>query len=340
VASGVTGVTTSTLGGDKRARTLDLLAALSALPAPENDVDVLLPDQDEMAAARSKKRRLADLGSSSSMEDAEEADARAAVAASAVAAEAALLRSSALRAEPQLPRPWEVDDSVIAPPLGVAPSALQIAEGLVMDEVALLLLCDAVDEPPSAPRGFHVRTPRSRPVQLPVTGAELMAAKHMVQAEAGTPPATAAAGVWPSTSEYVFLPDQRTFKLRVDCSDAQVHAATQFEVECLQRSADLEGKRLHKLGSKLGVLLGGYQRRSLEASKAQHAAAHALSDTSHKLRSYMHLASTEGAAAMARAAVAEAEAREAKQIEEALQAQYARLQLEAEQLEKVLGSRT
>ena len=337
VASGVTGVTTSTMGGGAGRRSMDLRAALAALPAPENEVDVLLPDAEELAAARRKHAQAANHGTSSQVEDAEVADARAAAAAAAKAAEDALLRSSALQQNPPLPRPWTVDEGVIAPPLGASPSAEQLAAGLIMDEVATRMLADAVEEPPVAPRGIKVRVPRSKPVELVFSGEELMLAKRMIEAEAGDPPAGHSEGEWPDASEYVYLPSQRVFKLKSECSDAEVCAASEFEVDCLQRLAGAEGKRLSKLANKLGVLLGGYQRRSTEACTTQHSAAAALAETAHKLRSYMHLASSEGSAAQARLAVSAAEAREAKEAEASLQQQYAQLQREAEGLEKVLA---
>ncbi len=337
VASGVTGVTTSTMGGrDAHKRALDLRAALASLPAPENEVDVLLPGADEMEAARRKRAQAADVGTSAQVEDAEAADARAAAAAAAKAAEDALLRSSALQTEPPLPRPWVVDEGAIAPPLGANPSVEQLAAGLVMEEVALRMLADAVDEPPSAPRGFKVRVPKAKPAQLHFTGAELMAAKRLVEEELGTLPEGHAAGTWPDASEYAFLPGPRVFKLKSECSGEELRAAAEFEFDCLQRLAAAESKRLAKLSSKLGVLLGGYQRRAAEAGKTQLSAAAALGETAHKLRSYMHLASVEGSAALSRSAVSTAEAREAKEAEEALQVHYARLKREEEALEKAL----
>jgi len=338
VASGVTGVTTSTMGGDPAKRALDLRAALAGLPAPQNDVDVLLPDADELEAARRKRAQAANVGTSSQVEDAEMADARAAAVAAVKAAEDALLRSSALQWTPPLPRPWVVDEGAIAPPLGASPSAEQLAAGLIMDDVATRMLADAVDEPPAAPRGFKVRVPRSKPAELVFTGEELMAAKRLIQVEAGDPPAGHAEGAWPDASEYVYLPSPRVFKLRVQCSEHELCEAAQYEVDCLQRLSAAEGKRLSKLSNKLGVLLGGYQRRSTEAYTTQSSAASALAETAHKLRSYMHLASTEGAAAQARLAVSAAEAREAKEAEAVLQAQYARLQRESETLERALAS--
>lgn len=322
VVSGVTGVTASTFGG-RGQRGASVKAALASLPAPKYEVDVLAPEDMPPPPPPSRP----DAGTSSAVADAEDVAAAEAAAAAAEASARRLLISSALRAQPPLPRPYVVDEAAVAPPLGSSPNDLDIARGMVADEVLVRLLVDAVEAPPAAPRGVAVRVPSSKPVQAPVSPGGMRAAARLVDEEAGADgaPPVPAAGAWPAPGDFIFLPSSGQWLALSQATPAQRLEAARGAFDRLAAQAARAGKALDKAEKKQGVLLGGFMRRTGAARAAEEVARAAETEAAHKLRAFMALAAEERSAMVSRVAVATAETREVVAEEEALQKEYARL---------------
>ena len=130
-----------------------LMRALGSLPVPKNKLEVAAPElpQEQEDAEFSAASDPAWAGSSALHKDAALLAAAAAAEAKAEAAREAARRSAVLtHAPPPLPRPLVLDEEALAPPVGSSSDYLAFAQGMIQDELVLLLKSDAAKYPVSA----------------------------------------------------------------------------------------------------------------------------------------------------------------------------------------------
>jgi pre-mRNA-splicing factor CDC5/CEF1 len=137
-------------GGLEAARRVALMRALGSLPVPKNKLEVAAPElpQEQEDAEFSAASDPAWAGSSALHKDAALLAAAAAAEAKAEAAREAARRSAVLKhAPPPLPRPLVLDEEALAPPVGSSSDYLAFAQGMIQDELVLLLKSDAAKYP-------------------------------------------------------------------------------------------------------------------------------------------------------------------------------------------------
>ena len=208
----------------------ELAASLASLPAPEFELDIVVPDVDMED----------DSGDAPLAPDASELDARAQAQRKAAMEAELRRRSSALQRVPPLPRPLEVNAAAFDNNDGSQASApeLAAANALVQREAKALLLRDAAKYPVT-----KSRRKRKAPRMESFTDDELAAAKEQVKNEAvnlqllheeelGTPVDGDVFGaVWETVhAELVFVPSRNANVSRNELTPAELVEAGQFDL--------------------------------------------------------------------------------------------------------------
>lgn len=236
-----------------RRATSKLSASLSSLPQPQNQFAIVLPDMPKEDANDANAME----------EDAEDALAR-------VHSQAVAKREAAWRAESQviqrgLPRPAVVNSASYPSPDDVS------AE--VEREMIQLIKYDAAKHPQNDAK----KVKRSKlPVLAPVTEAELVAARAIVDGELATQYGGRLSAAelklllsqldlssW-SSADSIFLPSRKSFGRISDVDvasepDTLIDAYKQ-QFELTKTSVQTLSKKASKLESNLAVLIGGYQQ--------------------------------------------------------------------------------
>lgn len=319
-----------------------LQAGFSALPKPENNFELLVPEDEAEEETE---------GEGLSVEDAAERDARLQRQREEMERRELARRSQAVQRG--LPRPANVDLNRLLDNLNICDSsaASDDASLLVHEELAQLLHHDAIAHPlPGTPHPGGTKSPYAIP-----DDDLLAAAKAAVQQE------IASALGYPTANEQQLQEGLATLAQQEEIteefswsavrqhlvfdakSSAWVDPESLTEEERLAgyaaqliRSRDAmatEAQKTAKLEKKLGVVLGGYQNRSRVLSKKIIDTFNELQSTKLEYESFSRLRMNESATGPGRVSALQEEVDRLERREQSLQGRYAELDGERRELE-------
>ncbi|XP_064627229.1 cell division cycle 5-like protein [Lineus longissimus] len=267
-----------------------LKSSLAGLPAPRNDYEIVLPDQESMEMNDGADHM-------GYVEDQADIDARR-------EEELAAIRAAEMKRRPQavqrdFPRPLDVNMSVLRPMH--APDApltdLQKAEELIKREMVIMLHNDAVFSPTTAQQGLlpgvkkqasqktivnqaqHIAFLEQHPFEDMVDD-ELVVARDMLKREMdvvmrgmkhGDLSLESYSQVWEECySQVLYLPGQNKYTRANLASKKDRIESLDKRLEVNRGHMTKEAKRAAKLEKKLKILLGGYQSRAQGLIKQLH----------------------------------------------------------------------
>lgn len=247
-----------------------LREGLSSLPAPKNDYEIVVPDDEQ----EDEPMETATL----SVEDQADIDAQRIEAEKERKRKAMLLRSQVIQRD--LPRPLEINSSVLRPSSEMhGLNDLQKAEELIKQEMITMLHYDALNDPvvipgasiPPQKKQQHVNYLESHRYNE-VSVAEREAASKMLKQEMQVVKNGMAHGdlslesysqVWQEClSQVLYLPSQNRYTRANLASKKDRIESYEKRLEQNRKHMAKEAKKCSKIEKKLKTLLGGYQARS------------------------------------------------------------------------------
>ncbi|KAJ8733448.1 hypothetical protein PYW08_001746 [Mythimna loreyi] len=315
--------------------------ALSSLPTPRNDYEIVVPDQDDEPMENSS--------SISSVEDQADADARLLQEQEELRAAAMKLRSSAVQRG--CVRPGEVNVSVVRGGAGPALTALQHAEELLKQEMVTMLHYDALrDPPPGIDKKRAVQLQASHLAYLEqhpyeeFSSEDLEAAKLEMKKEMEVVKAGMGHGelsmdaytqVWEEClAQVLFLPGQNRYTRANLASKKDRLESAEKRLEQNRSHMAKEAKKCSKMEKKLRVLTGGYQSRAASLIKQFQELQDQIEQANLELSTFKFLADQEKAAIPRRIESLTEDVNRQTDREKQLQKRYADLQAELEDLHK------
>ncbi|KAI0075804.1 hypothetical protein K474DRAFT_1355419 [Panus rudis PR-1116 ss-1] len=317
-----------------------LKAGLMSLPKPENNFELLVPEDEDIDEETVKRR---------AEEDAAERDARIKRMREEEERKALARRSQPVQLG--LPRPPNVDVEGLLSRLNITDDSLDEAARLVHAEMAQLLGHDAIAHP--LPGTIHPGSTRSSYV-IPADE-DMSAAKSEIRNELasalGYPDANedqlkqgiAALSQSEEADESLSWPHLRarlaydnTTKTWVDPESLSPEERIAGIAALLDRSREVmatEAQKASKMEKKLNVTLGGYQARYKAITKQITDAFEQLQNTKMEYESFVRLRSNETATGPVRVAALKEEVEKLERREHMLQGRYAELDGERRDLE-------
>jgi pre-mRNA-splicing factor CDC5/CEF1 len=230
---------------EKLQQQMAVRSMLEGLPAPENEVEISMPDEPEMPP---EEPGLA--------EDQEEIEARKIKKAMA-------MRSAAVKQD--LPRP-------LAPKMAQrsseADSAWEAASELVFAEMQDLVMRDHILYPQKKEKEGKKKILKAPPELESFSQADLKAAAELLQEECKElTPADGAMPTWALELPYLFVPSEKggDWVLKAEVKPEDQIRALAKEFDSLVKRHDKEKVRIEKVEKKLELMLGGYLNRCGEA---------------------------------------------------------------------------
>lgn len=241
---------------------------LATLPAPRNDYEIVVPDDEAEGDAQDSSHTF--------VEDQTDVDAR--IIAEGKAAQAAELARRSQVVQKDLPRPLEINTTILRPPNEADLTGMQKAEELIKQEMITMLHYDAMLNPVPYP----VNAPPKKPTSLQQLQAylnqnpynqydddELEVAKEMLKEEMQVVKNGMAHGdlsvenysqVWEEClSQVLYLPSQMRYTRANLASKKDRFDSLEKKLEQNRRHMAKEAKRCAKTEKKLKILTGGYQ---------------------------------------------------------------------------------
>jgi len=247
-----------------------LREGLSSLPAPKNDYEIVVPD-DEQEDEPSESATI-------SVEDQADIDEKRAQAVKERQRQEMLLRSQVIQRS--LPRPLEINSSVLRPANEMQGlSDLQKAEELIKQEMITMLHYDAMQDPVTLP---GVNAPPQKKLQhlsyldnhpyADVSVADREASAKLLKQEMQVVKAGMAHGdlslesfsqVWQEClSQVLYLPSKNRYTRANLARKKDRIESFEKRLEQNRKHMAKEAKKCSKLEKKLKTLLGGYQARA------------------------------------------------------------------------------
>lgn len=250
-----------------------LKEGLSLLPAPRNDYEIVVPDNETDETADDGS------GAEPMVADQADVDAQRKKAKRAQEAKELALRSQVIQRE--LPRPLDINMTVLRPPNEMQGlTELQRAEELVKQEMVKMLNYDAVRNPvvnPQAPPtkknplSAHLSYLEQHPYE-DIEESDLDQAKELLREEMGVVKTGMAHGdlslesytqVWTEClSQVLYLPSQNRYTRANLASKKDRIESAEKRLEINRKHMAKEAKRCGKIEKKLKILTGGYQARA------------------------------------------------------------------------------
>lgn len=321
-------------------------SALSSLPTPRNDYEIVVPDQDDEPLESSS--------SDMQVEDQADADARLQQEQEEIRLAALKLRSQAIQRGAV--RPGEVNGSVVRGPAGQggqggALSALQQAEELLKHEMLTMLHYDSLrDPPPGIDKKRAVQLQASHLAYLEqnpyeeFSSEELEAAKAEMKKEMEVVKAGMGHGelsmdaytqVWEEClAQVLFLPGQNRYTRANLASKKDRLESAEKRLEQNRSHMAKEAKKCSKMEKKLRVLTGGYQSRAASLIKQFQELQDQIEQANLELSTFKFLAEQEKAAIPRRIESLTEDVNRQTDREKQLQKRYSELQTELEDLHK------
>ncbi|RKP09426.1 pre-mRNA splicing factor component-domain-containing protein [Thamnocephalis sphaerospora] len=293
---------------------------LSRLPAPKNDFEVLLPEQDE-------GKDTASADETSAILDASERERRQREARLAEEQARLLRRSQAVQRD--LPRPVLRDGALDALTQDVTAEDGELAEAerLIAQEMALLLRYDAVHHPQPGTKPSAEQDVALEPLgdQLIATARQLVADELAQQQRQHPCDVDEIAETWEKVQAEVRA-EQAASR-----TPAEAVKEEQRLFEKTKRAMINEASRAAKIEKKLGVTLGGYRARSRGLGKQMTDAFVELDDVSRELSSFDALRLSETGIAARRLETLQADVDALMRRESELQQRYMALSQERDE---------
>nr|CAG4640684.1 EOG090X02CC [Eulimnadia texana] len=266
------------LAGYEKSVKEQLRKGLGSLPTPRNDYEIVVPEDEAMDGSVADEK--AAKGTWTSVEDQADIDAR-------IEAERKKQREAELRRRSQamqrdLPRPVEINQSVLRPATDGAITDLQRAEEMIKREMIAMMHYDLVRDPPSEAQVSRKALEASQSfLNSNAYGdfgeEEISEAKKLLQQEMelvktamghGELSAEVYAQVWDEClAQVLYVPSQNKY------TRASV-ASRKDRLECMERRLETnrnhmakEAKKAAKLEKKLRTLTAGYQSRAQALTK-------------------------------------------------------------------------
>ncbi|KAL4708323.1 hypothetical protein ACJJTC_007729 [Scirpophaga incertulas] len=315
-------------------------SALQSLPAPRNDYEIVVPDQDDETP---------DTSSTSDMvEDQADADARHTKELEEIRAAELALRSTAVQRG--LCRPADVNAAVVRGAAGTL-TPLQLAEELLKAEMVTMLHYDALRDPPPGvdkkrvvqAQAAHLAYLEQHPYEE-FTAAELDAARAALQREVEVVRAGMAhpdlsldayAQVWEEClAQVLFLPGQNRYTRANLASKKDRLESAEKRLEQNRNHMAKEAKKCSKMEKKLRVITGGYQSRAAGLVKQFQDLQDQIEQANLELSTFKFLADQEKAAIPRRIESLTDDVNRQTEREKQLQKKYGELQADLEEIHK------
>ncbi|CAN7995786.1 unnamed protein product [Ixodes hexagonus] len=326
-----------------------LLKALSSLPAPKNDYEIVVPEDDpslsESASHEQYIEDQADMDSAKEQERLEILEAER------------KLQSQAVQRD--LPRPLDVNSSVLRPAHTEPPlTDLQRAEELIKQEMLVMQHYDALHHPTANQRlggGPRKGAPMDeaqhlayldRHPYLKYSQDELQSAEEVLKAEMevvrrgmghGDLSLEAYSQVWDEClAQVLFLPAQNRYTRANLASKKDRIESLDKRLEQNRGHMTREAKKAAKVEKKLRVLLGGYQSRGQALIKQIQELAEQIEQTHLELKTFQALQEHESLAIPKRVEALTEDVNRQVEREKALQKRYNELLQQKELVEEAL----
>ncbi|KAG0411959.1 hypothetical protein HPB47_010910 [Ixodes persulcatus] len=326
-----------------------LLKALSSLPAPKNDYEIVVPEDDpsllESASQEHVVEDQADMDSAKEHERLEKLEAER------------KLQSQAVQRD--LPRPLDVNASVLRPAHTEPPlTDLQRAEELIKQEMLVMQHYDALHHPTAHQRpggGPRKGAPMDEAQHLAYldrhpyrkySQEDLEAAEEVLKAEMevvrrgmghGDLSLEAYSQVWDEClAQVLFLPAQNRYTRANLASKKDRIESLDKRLEQNRGHMTREAKKAAKVEKKLRVLLGGYQSRGQALIKQIQELAEQIEQTHLELKTFQALQEHESLAIPKRVEALTEDVNRQVEREKALQKRYNDLLQQKELVEEAL----
>jgi pre-mRNA-splicing factor CDC5/CEF1 len=247
-----------------------LREGLMSLPAPKNDFEIVVPDEENEEMPENVEM---------SIEDQADLDAANIAAEKERQRKAMLLRSQVIQRN--LPRPLEVNSSILRLPNEMQGlNEYQKAEEMIKREMLTMLHYDALEDPVVPPAGYNI-TQQKKQVHMNYLESHPYAnvsikdrenAKNLLEAEMEIVKNGMAHGdllldsycqVWEEClSQVLYLPSQNRYTRANLASKKDRIESYEKKLEQNRKHMAKEAKKCSKIEKKLKTLLGGYQARA------------------------------------------------------------------------------
>ncbi|XP_030380108.1 cell division cycle 5-like protein [Scaptodrosophila lebanonensis] len=324
-----------------------LREGLATLPAPRNDYEIVVPDQEDSEAMETDAEPV--------VEDQADVDAR-------LLAEQEAKRKCELEKRSQviqrsLPRPTEVNTKILRPQSEKQNlTEQQQAEELIKHEMITMLLYDSVKDPVPGQSQHKMDQLQSYFKANPyeeISKQELAKAKEMLNAEMelvkegmshGELPLDVYGQVWQEClGQVLYLPSQHRYTRANLASKKDRLESAEKRLEQNRRHMAKEAKRCGKIEKKLKILTGGYQARAQALIKQLQDTYAQIEQNSLSLSTFRFLGEQEAIAVPRRLESLQEDVRRQMDREKELQQKYASLVEERDslytQIEQITGVR-
>ncbi|KAH8262497.1 hypothetical protein KR026_008848 [Drosophila bipectinata] len=324
-----------------------LREGLSTLPAPRNDYEIVVPEQEDNEPM--------DASSEPAVEDQADVDAR--ILADQEARRKIELEKRSQVIQRSLPRPTEVNTKILRPQSEKQNlSEQQQAEELIKHEMITMQLYDSVKDPVPGQSQQKLEQLQSYFKANPyeeITKDELAVAKQMLADEMevvkermghGELPLDVYAQVWQEClGQVLYLPSQHRYTRANLASKKDRLESAEKRLEQNRRHMAKEAKRCGKIEKKLKILTGGYQARAQVLTKQLQDTYAQIEQNSVSLSTFRFLGEQEAIAVPRRLESLQEDVRRQMDREKELQRKYSSLVEESEtlykQIEQITGVR-
>lgn len=261
-----------------------LREGLAGLPAPKNDYEIVVPEQQqEEMAGQGGDGSEQHLGGGTSVEDQSDVDARRVEEVQRQRAADLRRRSQVIQRSLELPRPFDINTTILRPVAEMQGlNELQRAEEMIKAEMVTMLHFDALKDPiqvPLAPANSKKLPTAAQHASYLQEHAyqefaeeEMKAAQQLLEGEMATVKRGMMHGdlslesytqVWEECLEQVlYLPSQNRYTRANLASKKDRLESAEFKLEQNRKFMAKEAKRCGKIEKRLKILTGGYQAKA------------------------------------------------------------------------------
>ncbi|KAM9365497.1 cell division cycle 5-like protein [Pholidichthys leucotaenia] len=321
---------------------------LMSLPAPKNDFEIVLPENAEKELEEPEME-------TGFIEDSADVEARKQAQRDAEREKELKLRHTAVQRG--LPRPTEVNESVLRPTSMESLSDLQMAEELIKQEMITMLHNDCLHHPTAnaasqlqrgkkgptstSNNAAHITYLETHPYK-PVGREEMEQAKTKISSEMevvkvgmghGDLSMEAYSQVWEECyAQVLYLPSQNRYTRANLASKKDRIESLEKQLEVNRGHMTAEARRAAKLEKKLKILLGGYQSRALGLQKQHNEIWDQVEQAAIELETFTQLKKQEDTAITRRLEALREDVERQLERERELQQRYGELLMERESL--------
>ncbi|XP_054879331.1 cell division cycle 5-like protein [Poeciliopsis prolifica] len=326
-----------------------LRQGLMSLPVPKNDFEIVLPENAEKELEETEME-------SGFVEDSADIEARKQAQRDAEREKELKLRHTSVQRN--LPRPTEVNESVLRPASMEPLTDLQVAEELIKQEMITMLHYDCLHHPSSSAVSQLQRGKTKGPTSTsnnashisylethsykPISTEEMEQAKAILTAEMEVVKAGMGHGdlsmeaytqVWEECyGQVLYLAGQNRYTRANLASKKDRIESLEKKLEVNRGHMTAEARRAAKLEKKLKILLGGFQSRALGLLKQHNELWEQVEQAATELQTFNQLKQQEDLAIPRRQAALREDVERQMEREKELQQRYGELLMERESL--------